>query len=293
MSDTGPLPKLSVDEEEEILIEMAVHDWATQSGRTANPEDLVIPRLDPASVEAQRDRALRAEMERQRKFREYRQRNAGQQVAQPQRHGAATPTLWVQAPTAQPFVPGLAPDLDRIATQHSGPGRAAPPEAEPRARKAPGRRAAAKKAPAPADVIEPPAPVSRVRGRRSAPSGDAPVESRAPIEVPPAPAPAKKAATRKAAKKKAEAATPPVEAPAAEAPAIEASAVAAPTEAAAVKKPATRRQAKKKAEAVEAPPEATAEATAPVEAPPAAAKKASQRQAAKKAPAAKRSRGRS
>ena len=219
-----------MDEEEEVLIEMALHDWATQSGRSANPEDLVIPRLDPASVEAQRDRALQAEMERQRKFRQYRARNAGQQVAQPQRHGAGAPTLWVQAPTAQPFVPGLAPDLDRIATQHSGPGGSAPPEPEPRARKAPGRRGTAKKAAAPAEVIEPPAPVSRVRGRRSGAggssptAGDAPVETRAPIEVPPAPAPTKKAAGRKAAKKAAKPvvdaeAAAPIEMPPAPAPA--------------------------------------------------------------------------
>ncbi len=104
---------------------MALHDWATQSGRSANPEDLVIRKVDPASVEAQRDRALQAEVERQRRFSQYRQRNPGHQVPQQQRHGAGEPSLWVGRPSGPgPFIPGLSPDLDQAASRHAQSGSA-------------------------------------------------------------------------------------------------------------------------------------------------------------------------
>lgn len=67
----------SAAEEEELVTELALRDWAESRGRAGRIEDYARPRLDPTSVEAQRDRALSEILERQQRLqREYRERVA-------------------------------------------------------------------------------------------------------------------------------------------------------------------------------------------------------------------------
>lgn len=71
-----PRGGLSREEEEEAITELAIQDLAERAGRGL--EAFVIERVDPAAVEATRDRALQEILERQARIqRQARQRNPG------------------------------------------------------------------------------------------------------------------------------------------------------------------------------------------------------------------------
>ncbi|HET9444389.1 MAG TPA: hypothetical protein VFO65_13750, partial [Acidimicrobiales bacterium] len=90
--------RMSPDEEEEALIEMALTDWAAQRGGRVSPEDLAVPRIDPGQAEALRDRMLHQELERQRRLKE----RSRLRQAQPQARGPQPSTRSSGPPPKQP-----------------------------------------------------------------------------------------------------------------------------------------------------------------------------------------------
>lgn len=60
----APAERVTPPEEEEALTELALEQMAGRPGLAGNPEEHVIRRIDPASAEAMRDRAMREFMER-------------------------------------------------------------------------------------------------------------------------------------------------------------------------------------------------------------------------------------
>lgn len=153
--------------EEEAVTELALRDWAAQSGGKRRLEDLALPRLDPASLNAQRDRALQQILDRQSRINKETE-DFRKAMAAAGRELPVTPAAGINLTAARPM------GIINLASRASGRARPLdpidPPAEEPRA------------APRPSA----PGAWARAAATRRTPGAGAQAEAQEP-DVPPAP----------------------------------------------------------------------------------------------------------